>query len=203
MSTKVELVECGFSRKPEPSTPKHYFIADCHYGHSNIHLKFRKGFSSVEEHNDIIHQNIMNTGNKCDCLWLLGDIFFKESEFWRLKEYARKFQRVYYVLGNHDKLSVVKYAQQFKNVTIIGVESRWGLWISHIPVPQCELYRGKNIHGHLHSKKMGEWEDIDYGFGGVTEERFIENKNYFCVSCEQVDYTPISLDEIKKIRGWQ
>jgi len=183
--------------------PKHYFIADCHFGHSNIHLKFRKEFLSQESHNETIHQNIMNTGNKCDCIWLLGDIFFKESEFWRLKEYARKFQRVYYVLGNHDKLSVVKYAQQFKNVTIIGVESRWGLWISHIPVPQCELYRGKNIHGHLHNKKMGEWEYIEYEFGGVTEERFIENKNYFCVSCEQVDYTPISLDEIKQIRGWK
>lgn len=80
---------------------KHYFIADTHFGHSNIHLKFRKEFSSQEEHNETIHQNIMTTGNKQDCLWLLGDIFFKESEFWRLSAYAKKFQHVYYILGNH------------------------------------------------------------------------------------------------------
>ena len=180
------------------SEPKHYFIADTHFGHSNIHLKFRKEFSSQEQHNETIHRNIMNTGNKCDCLWLLGDIFFKESEFWRLKEYARKFQRVYYVLGNHDKLSVVKYALQFKNVTIMGVESRWGLWISHIPVPEYELYRGMNIHGHLHDKRITREEKyLGMYIGDVTDDR------YYCVSCEQVNYTPISLDEIKQTRGWK
>jgi calcineurin-like phosphoesterase family protein len=178
--------------------PKHYFIADCHYGHSNIHLKFRKEFSSQEEHNETIHQNILNTGTKADCLWLLGDIFFKESEFWRLKEYARKFQRVYYVLGNHDKLSVVKYALQFKNVTIMGVENRWGLWISHVPIPEYELYRGNSICGHLHNKQITR-EVYENGAYVRTEP----DDRYFVVSCEQVNYTPISLDEIKQIRGWK
>ncbi|QCQ64939.1 hypothetical protein Barba33A_gp070 [Rheinheimera phage vB_RspM_Barba33A] len=80
---------------------KHYFIADTHFGHSNIHMKFRKEFSSQEEHNETIHENIMTCGNKQDCIWLLGDIIFKESEFWRISAYAKKFQQVYYVLGNH------------------------------------------------------------------------------------------------------
>ncbi len=127
---------------------KHYFIADTHFGHSNIHLKFRKEFSSQEEHNETIHQNILSAGNKTDCLWLLGDIFFKESEFWRLSEYAKKFQQVYYILGNHDLRSVVRYAVQHKNISIMGVEQRWGLWFSHVPIPEYELYRGNSIHGH-------------------------------------------------------
>jgi calcineurin-like phosphoesterase family protein len=169
---------------------KHYFIGDCHFAHSNIHLKFRPEFSSQEEHNETIHQNILNTGTKVDCLWLLGDIFFKESEFWRLKEYARKFQRVYYVLGNHDKLSVVKYALQFKNVTIMGVENRWGLWISHVPIPEYELYRGNSICGHLHNKQI------------LLPDGSNDNR-YFIVSCEQVGYKPISLEDIKEIRGWK
>jgi len=50
------LVESGFGRRVEPEPPKHYFIADCHFAHSNIHLKFRKEFSSQEEHNETIHQ---------------------------------------------------------------------------------------------------------------------------------------------------
>lgn len=177
---------------------KHYFIADCHYGHSNIHLKFRNEFSSQEEHNEAIHNNIMNTGTKADCLWLLGDIFFKESEFWRLKEYARKFQRIYYVLGNHDKLSVVKYSLGFKNVTIIGLEQRWGFWISHAPIHECELYRGRNIHGHTHNKVV-EYTGRDCFNTTCTEQ----DLNYFCVSCEQVGYRPISLEDIKDSRGWE
>ncbi len=192
------LVESGFSRKAEPQKAKHYFIADAHFGHSNIHMKFRKEFYSQEEHNETIHQNILNTGNKCDCLWLLGDIFFKESELWRLSAYAKKFQHVYYVLGNHDISSAWRYAAQHKNVSIHGIESRWGLWISHAPIHECELYRGMNIHGHTHDKKVG-FTDRDY-FNTVYTE---EDLNYFCVSCEQVDYKPISLDEIKQIRGWR
>ena len=177
---------------------KHYFIADNHYGHSNIHMKFRKEFSSQEEHNETIHQNILNTGNKTDCLWLCGDVFFKESELWRLSAYAKKFQHVYYVLGNHDISSAWRYAAQHKNVSIHGIESRWGLWISHAPIHECELYRGKSIHGHTHSKKV-EFTDRDC-FNTIYTE---EDLNYFCVSCEQVGYKPISLDEIKQIRGWK
>jgi len=115
-----------------------------------------------------------------------------------LSAYAKKFQHVYYVLGNHDISSAWRYAAQHKNVSIHGIESRWGLWISHAPIHECELYRGMNIHGHTHDKKV-EFTDRDC-FNTVYTE---EDLNYFCVSCEQVDYKPISLDEIKQIRGWR
>ena len=177
---------------------KHYFIGDTHFGHSNIHMKFRKEFSSQEEHNETIHQNILNTGNKADCLWLLGDIFFKDSEFWRLSEYAKKFQQVYYILGNHDAKSAWRYAAQHKNISILGVEQRWGLWITHVPIPDYELYRGNCIHGHLHSKVVQNCH-TDYN----NNVDWYDDDRYFCVSCEQVDYKPISLDQIKEIRGWK
>ena len=180
---------------------KHYFIADCHYGHSNIHLKFRKEFSSQEEHNETIHQNIMATGNKQDCLWLLGDIVFKESEFWRISEYAKKFQQVYLVLGNHDLASLPRYALQHKNVGVYGVQNRWGLWMSHVPIPDYELYRGNSIHGHMHDKVVQDLSLLDHCSDYTDQD--ITDTRYFCVSCEQVDYKPISLDNIKEIRGWK
>lgn len=169
---------------------KHYFIGDCHFSHSNIHLKFRKEFSSVEEHNETIHNNIMNTGNKSDCLWTLGDMFFKESELWRLSAYAKKFQHVYYVLGNHCISSAWRYAAQHKNISIMGVQQRWGLWISHCPQHPDELYRGNSLHAHTHSKII------------LTPDGDVDTR-YFSVSCEQVDYKPISLEQIKEIRGWK
>lgn len=178
---------------------KHYFIADLHFGHSNIHLKFRKEFSSQEEHNETIHENIMTCGNKRDCIWLLGDIIFKESEFWRISAYAKKFQQVYLILGNHDAKSLPRYALQHKNVCVMGVEQRWGLWFSHVPVPDYELYRGNSVHGHMHSKVVSK--DIEDFSGNILCS--IPDKRYFSVSCEQVDYKPISLNDIKEIRGWK
>jgi len=176
---------------------KHYFIADTHFGHSNIHKKFRTQFSSDEEHNETIHENIITCGNKQDCIWLLGDIIFKESEFWRISAYAKKFQQVYLILGNHDAKSLPRYALQHKNVCVMGVEQRWGLWLTHVPVPDYELYRGNCIHGHLHSKVV-ERGIYEYGNCVATGQ----DQRYFCVSCEQVDYEPISLEQIKEIRGW-
>lgn len=177
---------------------KHYFIGDTHFGHSNIHLKFRKEFSSQEEHNETIHENIMTTGNKQDCLWLLGDIIFKESEFWRISDYAKKFQQVYLILGNHDASSLPRYALQHKNVGVYGVQQRWGLWLSHVPIPDYELYRGNSVHGHMHNKVV-ERGVLEYGNIVATEP----DPRYFCVSCEQVNYKPISLSDIKDIRGWK
>lgn len=179
---------------------KHYFIADLHFGHSNIHLKFRKEFSSQEEHNETIHENIMTCGNKRDCIWLLGDIIFKESEFWRISAYAKNFQQVYLILGNHDAKSLPRYALQHKNVCVMGVEQRWGLWFSHVPIPEYELYRGNSVHGHLHTKKIGHWEER--GYMDMVEDVFVEDNRYRCVSCEQVNYKPISLCQIKEEMKW-
>jgi calcineurin-like phosphoesterase family protein len=109
---------------------------------------------------------------------------------WRLKDYAKKFQRVYYILGNHDYPLAWREAAQYKNVSVMGVENRWGLWISHVPIPEYELYRGNSICGHLHDKQI------------LLPDGSIDNR-YFIVSCEQVNYTPISLGEIKDIRGWK
>ena len=54
---------------------KVYFAGDLHLSHKNI-CNFRKGYSSVEEHDAIIMDNILSTVNKRDKLYLMGDIAF-------------------------------------------------------------------------------------------------------------------------------
>lgn len=173
----------------EDKTERHLFIADLHIGHSNIHEKFRTQFSTQKEHDDTIHDNIMEVASTQKTLWILGDSFFKTREFWRLAEYAKVYQKINIVLGNHCHTGLPRYALQFKNVNVFGVVQKFGLWLTHVPVPDYELYRGFNIHGHLHSKK-------------VMDRDFEEDDRYFCVSCENIDYKPISLSEIKRLRGW-
>lgn len=189
------------------SSERHLFIADTHFGHNGIHEKFRTQFSSQKEHNDLIHNNILEAGDKTKTLWILGDSFFKEREFWRLDEYRKKYQQVNVVLGNHCHTGLPRYIFRvdkgglpvFNNVNVFGVLKKFGLWLSHVPVPDYELYRGNCIHGHLHSKKVEEDIYGDWGEYEGTEE----DTRYFCVSCENIDYKPISLKKIKELRGWE
>jgi hypothetical protein len=57
-----------------------------------------------------------------------------------------------------------------------------GFFLTHCPVHPLELnypdVRG-NIHGHIHDKEVGE-------------------SRYWCVSCERVDYKPITIEELLK-----
>ena len=168
---------------------RHLFIADTHFGDTPVRRGMRKEFKDDDKHNNVIHNNILAAASTQKTLWILGDTFTKPSEFWRLGEYRLKYQQVNIVLGNHCHSSLPRYSLQFKNVNVFGVVQKFGLWLTHVPVPDYELYRGNCIHGHLHSKK-------------VMDRDFDEDDRYFCVSCEHIDYKPISLGEIKRLRGW-
>lgn len=181
---------------------RHLFIADTHFGDTPVRRGMRKEFESDEEHNDIIHNNILSEGSTQKTLWLLGDTFTKPSEFWRLEEYRLKYQMVNVILGNHCHSGLPRYALQFKNVNVFGVLKKFGFWLTHVPVPDYELYRGNCIHGHLHNKKI----ELEVNYACDYEEdcyKVIEDTRYFCVSCENIDYKPISLGEIKRLRGWE
>lgn len=157
---------------------KNYLIADTHFGHNGIHNKFRQEFSSDEEHNETIHENILACAGKRNTLWLLGDICFKTDQFRKVWEYAQGFQTVHVVLGNHEHGAFPQFCVDH-HVHIHGVIKRWGFWLSHAPIHPQELYRGKNIHGHVHRNT-------------------VDDLNYFNVSCENIGYKPISLQDVKQ-----
>lgn len=186
-------------------TQRTLFIGDTHFNHKRIHEKFRTQFSSDDEHDNFIHNNIIEAADTNTSLWLMGDTFFNPSGFWRLEAFRQKYQQVNIVLGNHCHNQLPRYALQFKNVNVYGVQQRYGLWLSHVPVPDYELYRGNCIHGHMHSKGIGHFKE--WGNDGYAllphEQPFIQDARYFCVSCENVNYKPISLNTIKEIRGWK
>lgn len=172
---------------------KNYFIADLHYAHGDISKKFRNIFSSDEEHDNTIHQNIMDCAGKRNQLWLLGDLFFNPSTFTKLDEYAKYFDNVNITLGNHDHKSLAKYAAQFDNVHIFGILKKFGYWVSHAPIHTCELYRAKSLHGHTHNKCVTKLDERAYPL-----EVYLNDDRYLSVSCEQVDYKPVTLEWIKE-----
>ena len=180
---------------------KVYFISDCHFGHRGIG-KYRTQFSSTEEHDEFVFENIMKTVNKRDTLWMLGDMFFDGEVLEKYgKHIAERAGYTHLILGNHDtdntyrKKNVGRMFDLFDSVH--GLHSKYGFWISHAPIHPAEL-RGKvNIHGHVHFATV---QAMTY-YRDTGREETYPDPNYVNVCCENVNYKPIALQDIKA--GWR
>jgi len=168
-----------------------YFASDHHLYHNKIIEFSRPQFSSLEEHNEFIvdrHNYVVRTE---DVVYFLGDVCLstsKQEDYDILKRFNGKKRLV---VGNHDTPERIKiYHQYFEKIygySTIGQKNGRdaAAIVSHIPVHPSQLEeRFKfNIHGHLHQ------ETIKLSDGTL-------DKRYVCVSLEQINYTPISLEEI-------
>jgi len=164
------------------------FIADLHLGHEN--MAKRRGFSTVEEHDEHIIAKWNSVVNKRDVTYILGDVTMEKKSSYPLLDRLNGVKHV--VLGNHDRRQDVPHLLQ--HVESVGAMIQYkGVMLTHCPIHPMELdYRFKyNIHGHIHDKVVTK--DI-YEFGYKTDT--VPDERYICVSCERVDYLPKSLEEL-------
>jgi calcineurin-like phosphoesterase family protein len=161
------------------------FIADLHFSHTNMAI--RRGFSTVEEHDEHIITKWNSVVNKRDITYILGDITMEKSTPYHLLDRLNGTKKV--ILGNHDKPSHVPELLKYVN-SVGGMVQYKGVVLTHGPIHPSELeYRFPlNIHGHIHDKVvvLDHWTNIP-------------DQRYICVSCERIDYTPKTLDELKNI----
>lgn len=170
-----------------------FFISDTHFGHSNILTFLRadgtklREFESIEEHDEHIVKCWNEVVRPQDKVYHLGDVVINRKAlpiFSRLNGHKRL------VRGNHDIFRTKEYLEYFEEIYGCRVIDR--IIFTHIPIHEDCLARFRcNVHGHLHSNKV-----LTTNWG----EPKIDSR-YMNVSCEQVNYTPISLDEINTIRG--
>lgn len=171
------------------------FISDLHLGHKNI-CKFREGFGSVEEHDNFIKEQILSSVGKRSKIYILGDIAFTgEAGDWVVELSSKCNLEI--ILGNHDTregyMNTIKYIQA--GIKIHGLTTYKEAWLSHCPIHEQELRKKiLNIHGHTHNHNIGKSiyhrehpDDVLY---------YKEDKRYFNVSCENINYKPIRYDEI-------
>ncbi len=157
-----------------------YVIADLHIGHENLITKYKiRPFQSLEEMHGTIIANWNKVVKKHDNVYILGDICLSNKYLHLVDElYGHK----YLVLGNHDLLSTQNYLK-LKNVNkLYGILhlSKYSVILSHAPLHESTFNRKGwevNIHGHLHDKKL-------------------HDPRYVCVSCEQVNYTPVNIESL-------
>jgi len=157
-----------------------YYLSDPHLGHNNI-SKFRKEFNSTQEHDSFIKENYHSVVRPKDLVTFAGDVAFTPEALYDLKTW-NGIKSI--SLGNHDNAEFKKRGvslamlQEVFEDRIFGFYREHEFWISHCPIHPDEL-RGKiNIHGHIH-------------------DHIINDPRYFNICMEHINYTPISLEQIR------
>lgn len=155
-----------------------YFIGDCHFGHKNI-LKYRPQFKTIEEHDNTIIENWNSTVKKSKYpVWVLGDFMMKNPKYDFKKLLSSLHGDIRIITGNHCELS--NYPIKMLRRSLVA---HYKCWLSHAPIHPDEMRnRLMNIHGHVHFKT-------------------IDSDKYFNACVENINYKPISLAEIFKIKG--
>lgn len=167
-----------------------WFTSDTHFNHEKV-IQFEstaRNFSSIQQHDEELVKRWNDRVRPKDIVWHLGDVYLgkdKEHFRWLMKE-LNGSKRL--VRGNHDTFDCATYYEAFDE--IYGVWPKYGFVMSHVPLHPDSINRwGLNVHGHLHSNK------VMHTSGPADGE--MDNR-YYCVSVEQHNLAPVSLDEIRK-----
>ena len=172
------------------------FLIGCtHFGHENMYkflnkdgTRVRHQFADAKEGDEAMVERWNNTVSKGDKVYVLGDVAFHKKH---LETVGRLNGSKILVKGNHDNLQLAEYAKYFRDVRAYHrlVDD---LVLSHVPVHPRSLWSERNnkywmnIHAHLHS-------------GAVMNslDNSLPDYRYFSVCVERINYTPISLEQIK------
>lgn len=177
-------------------TNKVFFISDTHFGHANI-LNFKRAdgtplrsFASVEEMDEHMvdcHNSVVRPQDK---VYHLGDVAL-HKRFLPILKRLNGHKRL--VRGNHDMEDTKELMNYFEEIYGVRVFAKYGFICSHIPIHPNSLGRWKaNVHGHLHSNLVVRQvvDPLTDMFHDIPDERYIN------VSVEQINYTPISMEEL-------
>ena len=164
-----------------------FFISDHHFQHANI-LSFKDNdgnlprgdkFSSVEEMDEYMIDRWNSVVKQGDIVYHLGDVFFGDKQEFR-KKFNRLAGKKRLVAGNHDDIKWIAKSEMFSKILIFRMLPDYGLIATHVPIHQDSLKMKDltNVHGHYHHNPSPPGP-------------------YKCVSVEQVDYTPVSIKELR------
>lgn len=186
-----------------------WFAADFHFGHEKVSQL--RGFSTVEEHDTTISNNIRSVVSEGDNIFVIGDISGGKSEDYalnilrQLKDETKA--NFHLVCGNHDSVHPMhsqwmkkwgKFSEVFDTITTQSHTkiNKQKVLISHFPYngdhrdERYSEWRMRDtgvpiIHGHTHSR-----DKISVSPEGTTQ---------LCVSIDAWNLTPVNKDSIVRI----
>lgn len=195
-----------------------WFISDLHFDHKNVIEFSDRPFSSIEEMNDKIINNIKKVVSPGDTLIIVGD-FSLGAKKENLKNYIKRIKEsgcyLINVRGNHDESNSIMMNHGFDlacdklEITLANEK----VTVMHYPYRQSLFmyYYYKVLNKIFPTKFWNErryWDKLPfkkkYLIHGHTHSTILQNEYQFNVSCEALNYTPIQsmvlADKIAKHR---
>lgn len=177
-----------------------FFTSDHHFGHANIleYEKEARPFSTLDEMHEVLIDRWNSVVGSKDMVYHLGDFCFGKSN---IVIAERLNGRKKLVMGNHDCYPSADYLRYFEKLH--GMIFWENCVLSHMPVHPNGLGARwfLNVHGHLHSKSVQNY--VHVGVGLDTKHKWVDDINYFNVSIERHNLTPVHadiiLDRLKRI----
>ena len=166
-----------------------FLISDTHFGHTGV-CRFTtndgsklRPWDNPEEMDEALVKNWNSVVRPNDKVYHLGDVVIAKKN---LQIMHRLNGDKVLIRGNHDIFKLKDYTEHFRDIR--GVHVMNGIILSHIPLhDSCMTRFGVNVHGHLHSNRVMK---------GIKNS--VIDERYFSVCVEQINYTPISLEDVKR-----
>lgn len=140
---------------------KIWFTSDFHLNHNKPFIYEARGFSSIEEHDEVIIENYNSLIKDDDQVYILGDCYMG-SDHEKAIQYLKKLKgNKFLIYGNHDtdnKLTLFAKEKIFQSI-YFGNRLQTGkkiFLLSHYPqlvVNYEDKFPIYSIHGHNHSKE--------------------------------------------------
>lgn len=168
-----------------------HFIADPHFGHSNIIKYCKRPFLSKEElkmledgidfkvsqattdlHDNTIINNINKQVHVDDRLWLLGDFSFHQYEQARRYREAIKCKNVHLIWGNHDKTSIAPLFSSRTDLVCPSFSGGQLIALCHYPMRSWnKSHKGSwHLYGHVHGNLPPEPHMLSLDVGVDTHD---------------------------------
>lgn len=137
---------------------KVWLMSDLHIGHSQAFVYEKRGFQSIEEHNQTLIENIKACVGEDDDFYILGDLALGDLD--AAAAYLRQIPgRVHVILGNHDTDRRVEFYESLgwdvQFATVIRYKKQ-RLYLSHYPTDTANpgedflSLATVNVYGHTH-----------------------------------------------------
>jgi calcineurin-like phosphoesterase family protein len=167
---------------------KVWLMSDLHIAHDKEFVYEKRGFQSIEEHNQTLIENIKARVGENDDFYILGDLTLGDLD--AAAAYLRQIPgRVHIILGNHDTERRIQFYLSLGWDVQFATIIRWGqyrFYLSHYPTSTTNPGEDKlslatiNIYGHTHQN--WNWT--------------VDNSFAYCVCPEANDNCPIAIETI-------
>lgn len=156
-----------------------WVISDTHFGHHNIIKYCNRPYSGPTEMDWDMVEKWNSVIKPQDKVYHLGDVYMGCSKGYIENILSQLNGHKRLILGNHDNGKDQILQRYFEKIDMWRIFSEFGLILTHVPLHKDSMrHSSLNVHGHIHDKPSPDGP-------------------YKCVCVEQINYTPIHIEELR------